>query len=248
MGQEDEGSEVDSRVYQFLDLLHQRGWGSPLTQSEQHDSPQEDEESYGGREYDSPSSSRVVTDLLGCSRKLQGSAAARCVVEFALRGVNKSNKRSDASKIVRGLEGLTRDEVTGSNKPGSLALSVGRVSEVLRIKRRTRNNTGKREEAKVRHLLRQLQSPLIRYTKERKLTLSIISFRIVTQAASSEDPFSTSMFNLGLTDRQREEKERVELPFTRGGGEANGSGAIIIYEPDSADDLDDSDPDEDLEI
>jgi hypothetical protein len=39
----------------------------------------------------------------------------------------------------------------------------------------------------------------------------------------------------------------VELPFTRGGGEANGSGAII-YEPDSADDLDDSDPDEDLEI
>lgn len=56
------------------------------------------------------------------------------------------------------------------------------------------------------------------------------------------------MFNLGLTDRQREEKERVELPFTRGGGEANGSGAIIVYEPDSADDLDDSDPDEDLEL
>lgn len=42
--------------------------------------------------------------------------------------------------------------------------------------------------------------------------------------------------------------KRVELPFTRSGGEANGSGAITIYEPDSADDLNDSDPDEDLEL
>lgn len=71
----------------------------------------------------------------------------------------------------------------------------------------------------------------------------------IKMQSSAADPWSSmTMFNLSLTDRQREEKERVELPFTRGGGEANGSGAIIIYEPDSADDLDESDPDEDLEI
>lgn len=165
-GQEDDWSEVDARVYQFLELLHQRGWGSPLTQSDRSSSTHEDEESYGDREYDSPSSSRVVMDLLGCSSNLHGTAAGRCVVEYALKGVNKSNKRSDASKIFRGLEGLRRKEAPGSNASGGFALSAERVSEVLRIKRRTSNNASKREEARVRHMLG-LRTALTRHTEER---------------------------------------------------------------------------------
>lgn len=130
-GEDDQEIEVDVRVYQYLDLLHNRGWGNPLVQSDQQES--HDEESYGGREYDSPSSSRVILDLLGCSSKSSqhGSASGRCVVEHALRGVNKSNKRSDASKIVRGLEGLKRDA------SGKRSLTSTPVSEVLRIKART---------------------------------------------------------------------------------------------------------------
>jgi hypothetical protein len=140
-GDEDDEDEVDSRTYQFLELLHQRGWGSPLMQSDQDASTSMDEEGYGGREYDHPSASRVVLDLLGSSSSSpHGGASGRCVVEHALRGVNKSNKRSDASKIVRGLEGLRRVEVSSSD---SQTLSVTRVNEVLRIKRRTGSQSGK---------------------------------------------------------------------------------------------------------
>jgi hypothetical protein len=128
-----------------------------LAQGEHDASTIADEESYGGREYDHPSASRVVLDLLGCASNSHGGAAGRCVVENALRGVNKSNKRSDASKIVRGLEGLKRSEA-GSD--GSPSLSVTRVSEVLRIKRRTASQSNKKGDAMV-SALRDATSPSV---------------------------------------------------------------------------------------
>lgn len=148
--------EVDVRVYQFLNLLHHRGWGSPMglgdaeNDVEQFDT-ERDEDAYGGREYDSPSSSRVIMDMLGCSSKTHGSGAARCIVEHALRGVNKSNKRSDASKIVRGLEGLVRNvNWDRRNSDGQRALHVTRIGDVVRIKSRGVKGVKKqREEDKV---------------------------------------------------------------------------------------------------
>lgn len=149
----DEDNEIDIRVYQFLELLHHRGWGSPLVNRAEQEETHDDEESYGGREYDSPSSSRVIMDLLGSSSKSssQGSAAGRCVVEYALRGVNKSNKRSDASKIVRGLEGLKYETPTAKQQVAERTrlLSATNVSEVLRIKARGVKGSGQKDESKV---------------------------------------------------------------------------------------------------
>lgn len=143
----EDGEELDTRVYEFLNLLHSRGWGSPLMRNDDGDrSTEEDDESYGGREYDSPSASRVVLDLLGCSSKSHGSAGGKCVVEYALRGVNKSNKRSDVSKIARGLEGLRRME-EHADEGGRL--SATRVSDVLRIKGRTLKKQSGESESKV---------------------------------------------------------------------------------------------------
>lgn len=152
---DEEDNEIDIRVYQFLELLHHRGWGSPLANRAEQEETHDDEESYGGREYDSPSSSRVIIDLLGSSGKSSsshGSAAGRCVVEYALRGVNKSNKRSVASKIVRGLEGLKYDNATTKQQLVAVRtrlLSATNVSEVLRIKARGAKGSGQRDESKV---------------------------------------------------------------------------------------------------
>ncbi|KAG8878339.1 hypothetical protein FRB97_002593 [Tulasnella sp. 331] len=56
----------------------------------------------------------------------------------------------------------------------------------------------------------------------------------------------TLSFNLSLTQSQQEAKSQVSLPYVHQGQEANGS--VIHYDPDSADDMDDEDPDEDLDL
>lgn len=59
-------------------------------------------------------------------------------------------------------------------------------------------------------------------------------------------------FNLSLTDNQRKAKENMILPFTKvqqGTPETQQiGGGLIYYEPDAADDFDDEDPDDDLDI
>lgn len=72
----------------------------------------------------------------------------------------------------------------------------------------------------------------------------------------AEDTLTDSMadlsFNLSLTDNQRKAKENVVLPFTKvqqGTPETQQvGGGLIYYEPDAADDFDDEDPDDDLDI
>lgn len=57
-------------------------------------------------------------------------------------------------------------------------------------------------------------------------------------------------FNLGLTERQRLDKEGVVLPHFEAqdeqGGGFSGGGGRIWYQPDSGDDFDEEDPNEDL--
>jgi elongator complex protein 5 len=74
------------------------------------------------------------------------------------------------------------------------------------------------------------------------------------------DPTTNISFNLNLTPAQQESRSQVPLPYAHEGNDPNfhprgkppsqgcGSSPVIIYDPDSADDIDDDDPDEDLDI
>ncbi|KAI6162217.1 hypothetical protein EDD17DRAFT_1580592 [Pisolithus thermaeus] len=59
------------------------------------------------------------------------------------------------------------------------------------------------------------------------------------------DPMQNVPFNLHLTKSQEESRGRVPLPYAH---QSSATRSTIYYEPDSADDIDDDDPDEDLDI
>ncbi|THH11101.1 hypothetical protein EW145_g877 [Phellinidium pouzarii] len=61
---------------------------------------------------------------------------------------------------------------------------------------------------------------------------------------SAPDPTKNLTFNLNLTESQHTSRSQVPLPYEHDGGQK----AQILYDPDSADDIDDEDPDEDLDI
>ncbi|KZS92975.1 hypothetical protein SISNIDRAFT_508482 [Sistotremastrum niveocremeum HHB9708] len=66
------------------------------------------------------------------------------------------------------------------------------------------------------------------------------------------DPTKNISFNLSLTEEQQKSRSQVPLPYAHTSDPAtSGSGnraSEILYDPDSADDIDDDDPDEDLDI
>lgn len=67
----------------------------------------------------------------------------------------------------------------------------------------------------------------------------------------TSDVTSGVSFNLKLTPEQRESRAKVPLPYAHKGHsekDATQSSGAILYDPDSADDIDDDDPDEDLDI
>ncbi|KAI7871935.1 uncharacterized protein EV154DRAFT_431532 [Mucor mucedo] len=67
------------------------------------------------------------------------------------------------------------------------------------------------------------------------------------------DPTANLSFNLSLTDEQRKQKEDLVLPYIKAQqfevtmDEEKKTG-LIYYDPDAADDFDDEDPDDDLDI
>jgi len=65
---------------------------------------------------------------------------------------------------------------------------------------------------------------------------------------NKEDQFKEVTFNLNLTEKERQEKEALVLPYTRQKENLEANNSKIFYEPDDADDFDDEDPDEDLEF
>lgn len=77
-----------------------------------------------------------------------------------------------------------------------------------------------------------------------------------TSAKASLDPTQNLSFNLSLTEEQQTARAQVPLPYAHTGQHhpstpsASGpaTGGIIYYDPDSADDMDDEDPDEDLDL
>ncbi|KAL0951112.1 hypothetical protein HGRIS_007849 [Hohenbuehelia grisea] len=71
-------------------------------------------------------------------------------------------------------------------------------------------------------------------------------------AEAAPDPTQIASFNLNLTPSQQQSRAQVPLPYAHEGKPLDKpSGpveAAIFYDPDSADDIDDDDPDEDLDI
>jgi hypothetical protein len=66
------------------------------------------------------------------------------------------------------------------------------------------------------------------------------------------DPTQNLTFDLTLSEREREERRKLVLPYHHSAGKKTallqaGSGRVF-YTPDEADDYDDSDPDDDLDI
>ncbi len=68
------------------------------------------------------------------------------------------------------------------------------------------------------------------------------------------DPTKNLSFNLRLTESEKQARSQVKLPYMLDQGQkavhferSSGSGQII-YQPDDADDFDEEDPDEDLDI
>jgi len=65
---------------------------------------------------------------------------------------------------------------------------------------------------------------------------------------ATPDPTQNISFNLQLTRQQQESRAQVALPYAHEGKPALSHAATILYDPDSADDIDDDDPDEDLDL
>ncbi|ORX98588.1 hypothetical protein K493DRAFT_406551 [Basidiobolus meristosporus CBS 931.73] len=82
------------------------------------------------------------------------------------------------------------------------------------------------------------------------LSISTIVDKPVIPEPESEtpevDPMANLSFNLNLTEEQRKAKNEVVLPYLK--TQENEVSGAIYYEPDEADDFDDEDPDEDLNI
>ncbi|XP_069501917.1 elongator complex protein 5 [Ambystoma mexicanum] len=74
------------------------------------------------------------------------------------------------------------------------------------------------------------------------------------EAAAEVDPAANLTFNLHLSDAARQAKERLSLPYVFSTEkkssllQSRGGGGMIYYEPDSVDDIDDEDPDDDLDV
>ncbi|KAI9361570.1 Elongator complex protein 5 [Pilaira anomala] len=69
------------------------------------------------------------------------------------------------------------------------------------------------------------------------------------------DPTANLSFNLSLTEEQRKQKENLVLPYLKAqqlevsmDEEKKSHTGLIYYDPDAADDFDDEDPDDDLDI
>lgn len=68
---------------------------------------------------------------------------------------------------------------------------------------------------------------------------SVLDTKVMLPRTEEADPIAGLSFNLSLTDAQRAAREAVQLPYAEPGG------AAVVYEAESADDMDSEDPDED---
>lgn len=78
---------------------------------------------------------------------------------------------------------------------------------------------------------------------------SLFSQKVPIEAAP--DPTQNLSFNLSLSESQQQSRAKVPLPYVHEGKHIDiirSNQGVIFYDPDSADDIDDDDPDDDLDI
>ncbi|XP_078525695.1 elongator complex protein 5 [Lissotriton helveticus] len=77
---------------------------------------------------------------------------------------------------------------------------------------------------------------------------------VAVDSDSRVDPAANLTFNLNLSDSERQAKENLSLPYIFSAEkkssllQSRGSGGKIYYEPEAVDDVDDEDPDDDLDV
>ncbi|KAM9312395.1 elongator complex protein 5 [Gastrophryne carolinensis] len=98
--------------------------------------------------------------------------------------------------------------------------------------------------------------------KERVRVLEDLSLLLITEENQSQEPSKAQVdpaenltFNLRLSEAEREKREAAHLPYTFTDSkklsllqQGAGGSAKIFYDPEPSDDLDDEDPDDDLDV
>ncbi|KDE07552.1 hypothetical protein MVLG_02223 [Microbotryum lychnidis-dioicae p1A1 Lamole] len=175
---------------------------------------------------------RIPLDLLGSS----GNDGGACVVEWSTRGVvlptqvlrnsigGMVNGKIERRVLTRGVEGVIKKD------RGVQGVGLDRV---------------------------------LRKDRMASVNLSSLATPSTTATPASSKPTKSSQptnsieaplpFNLSLTSSQESARSSVPLPFVAKKGDAamyQGLGGVgkVEYEPDEGDDMDDDDPDEDLEV
>lgn len=99
-----------------------------------------------------------------------------------------------------------------------------------------------------------ITTELVTISNEYDITSSVVTHTTPShhQLPPETDPTDNLTFNLTLTDQEREDRDKLILPYHHSAKKKSallqaGSGKIF-YQPDEVDDYDDSDPDDDLEI
>lgn len=94
----------------------------------------------------------------------------------------------------------------------------------------------------------------INYTVKDVTEIKAVDTSKVAMETNQVDPAANLTFNLTLTDKEKEARSQVKLPYTHDVSRQDetlsksvGEGKIF-YQPDEADDFDEEDPDDDLDI
>ncbi|PAV22392.1 hypothetical protein PNOK_0234900 [Pyrrhoderma noxium] len=163
-----------------------------------------------------------------------------------------STTSSSSSATGSGISGIGPN---GDNSSNSIDPSKDEI--IVEIIHRSRssftNNSGSSRRNGVEHTLEGWSIPLNKPLPLQDLaSLKSIWRRKVMPDQEEPDPTKNLTFNLNLTDSQQASRSQVPLPYEHDSRTsqqpAQSNEAHIFYDPDSADDLDDEDPDEDLDL
>ncbi|XP_071541026.1 elongator complex protein 5 [Panulirus ornatus] len=175
---------------------------------------------------------------------------------FVVDRLEDVTHHQDSSQLVRGLHALSAEDYVEQ-----LIVFCGRdivaesmLSAVCHIARATVHLMPTKP-CSCRVVLRKPSGKVIKAHEEFSLTSELqvqdihpVHVKEVPCVAESSDTdailAAQTTFNLSLTDDQRIEKNKLLLPHTR----VQSLGGQILYTPDDADDWDEDDPDDDLDI
>ncbi|SCZ99356.1 BZ3500_MvSof-1268-A1-R1_Chr3-1g05966 [Microbotryum saponariae] len=230
---------IDLRLPEFLTSFNDRSYGDPFKRP--CSTRDEDE--------------RIPLDLLGSS----GNDGGACVVEWSTRGVvlptqvlrnsigGMVNGKIERRVLTRGVEGVIKKD------QGVQGVGLDRVLRKDRMASVVRGSS-----SSSLCIVRRLRNQPVGLQN-----LSSLATPSTTAKPASSKPTKSSRpansievplpFNLSLTSSQESARSSVPLPFVAKEGDAamyQGLGGVgkVEYEPDEGDDMDDDDPDEDLEV